>query len=123
VVANRSMLAALLRPLGFEILEANNGQAALDQVQVAPPDLVLMDVVMPVMDGLEATRRIRQNPAHQQLPIITISANASDADRTQCMAVGASGFLAKPFGRADLLEQIRTCLGLRWVVDTSEAEA
>ena len=122
VPANRTMLIDLLRPLGFDTLEANNGQAALAQVQAAAPDLILMDVSMPVMDGLEAIRQLRQSPATQSLPIIALSANASSADRTQALQAGANGFLTKPFERAILLAQLSVHLNLSWVTDEPPAD-
>ncbi len=114
VLANRTMLADLLRPLGFETLEAANGQEALDLVRTHSPDLVLMDLAMPVMDGLEAMRQIRAGKADHLVPIVALSANASNADREQALAAGASGFMAKPFGRASLLEHLGSCLNLQW---------
>ncbi|RZI81594.1 MAG: response regulator [Rubrivivax sp.] len=119
VPANRSMLIDLLRPLGFETIEANNGQAALDQVQAAHPDLVLMDLSMPVVDGLEAMRRLRQDPLTQRLPVIALSANASKVDREDALAAGASFFMAKPFDRALLLGQLGLLLSLHWLSDDS----
>ena len=122
VPANRTMLIDLLRPLGFETLEANNGQSALEQVQAAAPDLILMDVSMPVMDGLEAIRQLRQSPVTQSLPIIALSANASNADRTQALQAGANGFMTKPFERAILLAQLSVHLSLSWTTDAPLAD-
>ncbi|MDO9005563.1 MAG: ATP-binding protein [Aquabacterium sp.] len=122
VPANRTMLIDLLRPLGFETLEANNGQAALEQVQAAAPDLILMDVSMPVMDGLEAIRQLRQSAATRSLPIIALSANASNADRTEALQAGANGFMTKPFERAILLAQLSVHLSLSWTTDAPLAD-
>ncbi|MGH6646944.1 ATP-binding protein [Aquabacterium sp.] len=119
VPANRTMLIDLLRPLGFDTLEANNGQSALEQVQTAAPDLILMDVSMPVMDGLEAIRQLRGSEATRALPIIALSANASNADRAQALQAGANGFMTKPFERAILLAQLSAHLTLNWVNDGS----
>ena len=117
VVGNRAMLADLLGPLGFEICEATNGLEALEQVRTAEPDVILMDMVMAVMDGLEATRRIRRNIEWKQVPIIAVSANASGTDRAECLAAGATSFLAKPVDRDTLLEQIGMYLDLNWVLE------
>ena len=122
VPANRTMLIDLLKPLGFDTLEANNGQAALEQVQVGAPDLILMDVSMPVMDGLEAIRQLRQSPATEALPIIALSANASNADRTQALQAGANGFMTKPFERSILLAQLSAHLNLSWATDAPPAD-
>lgn len=115
VEANRVMLAALLGPLGFETAQAIHGQDALDQIEVRCPDLVLMDLAMPVMDGLEATRRLRGRPAAQALPVIALSANASDEHRDQALAAGATLFMSKPFESRTLLANMGHCLSLNWV--------
>lgn len=114
VAANRAVLADMLTPLGFAVAQAGDGRAALDQVDAAAPDLVLMDAVMPVMDGETATRQLRQRFSHEQLPVIALSANASAADQHQALAAGASAFIAKPFARDDLLTQIGRHLRIEW---------
>ena len=115
VPANRAMLVELLRALGFETREAEHGAEALALVQAAAPDLILMDLAMPVMDGLEATRRIRQLEGGQALPIIALSANASIQHRDEALASGASLFMSKPFENAALLARIGECLSLAWI--------
>lgn len=114
VIANREMLADLLRTLGFAIEEAADGKEALEQVELMPPDLILMDIMMPVMDGLEATRRIRQKPNLQAVPIIAISASATAEDQQGSMVAGASAFMTKPIDQDSLLQQIAGFLGLIW---------
>jgi signal transduction histidine kinase/CheY-like chemotaxis protein len=115
VAANRAMMTELLGALGFDTQEAIHGQDALDKVQAAPPDLVLMDLAMPVMDGLEATGRIRQTDVGKALPIIALSANAAHTHREQAMAVGATLFMSKPFDNSVLLDNLGRCLSLTWV--------
>jgi signal transduction histidine kinase/CheY-like chemotaxis protein len=117
VEANRSMMAELLHPLGFDTSQAIHGQDALSQVQAAPPDLVLMDLAMPVMDGLEATRRIRAGAVGQHVPIIALSANASNLHRDQALQAGATLFMSKPFESAVLLDYLGSCLSLTWRLD------
>lgn len=114
ITENRNMLAYLLSILGFRIDEAENGQAALERVQESKPDLILMDMLMPVMDGLEATRRIRQNETSAHIPIIIISATVSDEDQPKWRAAGGDAFVAKPIKRETLLRQIGLLLGLTW---------
>lgn len=121
VTDNRAMLAAMLQPLGFDIGHAADGQQALQQVQETNVDLVLMDVVMPVMDGLEAIRRIREFMGERPLPIIAISANASSVDGDRCMAAGANAFIVKPIDRSRLLEQVAEHLQLRWTVQRPDS--
>jgi len=123
VQSNRAMLADLLDIVGFGVCEAVNGVDAIDQVQSATPDLVLMDMAMPVMDGIEATRRIRALPSWKEIPIITVTANASDGCRTQCLSAGASGFLSKPIDREALLTLIGEQLDLHWLIDEAPPQA
>jgi signal transduction histidine kinase/DNA-binding NarL/FixJ family response regulator len=122
VVANREMLADLLRALGFAIEEAGNGKEALEQVAMMPPDLVLMDIMMPIMDGLEATRLLRASPDHAEVPIIAISASATAEDQQESMVAGASAFMTKPIDQDSLLMQIANFLGLVWEADTAPVE-
>lgn len=114
---NRVMLTDTLVPLGFEVFEARDGQEALARAQRCSPDLILMDVAMPVMDGLEATRRLRQLPAFAEVPIIAVSANATQQEATRCEDAGVDAFLAKPIVRDDLLQLIGKELGLCWVFE------
>lgn len=118
VAANREMMTELLGALGFETEDAIHGQDALDKVALTPPDLVLMDLAMPVMDGLEATRRIRATELGKTLPIIALSANASHTHRDQAMEAGATLFMSKPFDNAVLLNNLGRCLSLTWVTQS-----
>jgi len=122
VIANREMLADLLRTLGFAVEEAANGKEALEQAELMPPDLVLMDIMMPVMDGLEATRRIRKMPNLAAVPIIAISASATTEDQHGSMVAGASAFMTKPIDQDSLLLQIGNFLGLVWDTETPPKE-
>jgi CheY-like chemotaxis protein len=114
VPANRALLRDMLTPLGFECCEAGDGQQALERMRDSRPDLVLMDVVMPGMDGLEVTRHMRQMPGGQDLPIIAITADASALHREQCMAAGVNAFLTKPIEWDRLLEVIGKESVLQW---------
>jgi signal transduction histidine kinase/CheY-like chemotaxis protein len=114
VPGNRAMLSDLLGSLGFEVHQAANGLAALAYLQRARCDVVLMDMAMPVLDGLETTRRIRRNPAWRDLPVIAVSANASGTDKARCLAAGADAFVCKPIDRDRLLQLMGELLGLQW---------
>jgi PAS domain S-box-containing protein len=113
-LANRSVLRAMLSPLGFEITEAVNGLDALDSVAATRPRLVLMDLVMPVLDGFEATRRLRGLPGHEKLVIVAVSASAFKHDRADSLAVGCDDFLSKPIQLEALLECLQHHLALVW---------
>ncbi|WP_284615028.1 ATP-binding protein [Aquabacterium humicola] len=121
--ANRMPLVQALTRLGFGTMEAAHGGDALSQIEQAPPDLVLMDSVMPVMDGPETVRRLRSDEHFRALPIIMVSANASEADREASLQVGADAFIAKPVDFARLLGEIARLLGVRWVRRGAVAEA
>ncbi|HJV63795.1 MAG TPA: ATP-binding protein [Albitalea sp.] len=115
VAGNRAMLNDLLASLGFEVHEARHGGELVDLVAQVAPDLVVTDVAMPVVDGLEAIRRIRQLPQAQRLPVIAVSANASATDAQECLAAGAQMLLPKPIEREPLLLAISQLLGLHWL--------
>ncbi|WP_052288333.1 PAS domain S-box protein [Leptolyngbya iicbica] len=111
--ANLSTLSSYLQAKGYELIVARTGREALDQVAVHAPHLILMDVQMPEMDGLEAIRQIRQmpNPALAQVPIIALTALAMKGDRDRCIAAGANYYLSKPVKLRDLVTQIQGLLG------------
>jgi CheY-like chemotaxis protein len=119
VAGNRKMLIDLLAPLGFELHVATDGREALQQAERVNPHLVLMDNVMPVMDGPEATRRLRATPGLEDVPIIAISAGAQPADRAASLAAGADAVLTKPVRLDDLLDSIGSLLKLRWTAPPS----
>jgi DNA-binding response OmpR family regulator len=108
-----TILGALLRRAGYRVTTAQDGLAALASIGAEPPALVVMDVRMPRLDGLETLRRIRAAPATATLPVILMTANAEPADRAQAMACGADECLAKPFEPADLVARIRPLLERR----------
>jgi PAS domain S-box-containing protein len=112
---NRAIALDMLKPLGFATAEAENGREALDKVQSLRPDLILMDMVMPEMDGMEATRRLRQLPGLEMTPVIAVSASASGTDESSSLAAGANAFLAKPVNLGRLLSQIGSLLKLTWL--------
>ncbi|MFN3617266.1 MAG: ATP-binding protein [Aquabacterium sp.] len=115
VPVNRELLLALLQPLGFELTEAADGAEGLAKFVQTEPDLVLMDLVMPVMDGLEAMRRIRASgPAGAAVPILALSANAGQHDRAQAHSAGANHFIPKPVPHNELIDWIGQALGLVW---------
>jgi DNA-binding response OmpR family regulator len=101
------MISYLLREEGHLVTAARDGQEALDMVEKDPPDLIIMDVMMPRMDGLEATRRIRQI---MNVPIIILSAKGETSDKVAGLQLGADDYLAKPFEPAELLARVQAVL-------------
>ena len=115
VPQNRAVLMDMLQALGFSVADARNGQECLSMLDSFKPDLILMDAMMPVMDGHEATRRIRQMPAWATVPIITVTASAASEDELRSYAAGANAFLAKPVEHDLLLATIGKQLSLQWI--------
>ncbi len=109
-VINQMIMQELLAPCGAEIVLAGNGQEAVDAVNARPFDLVLMDMQMPVMDGLEATRIIRTRPEAANMPIIAVTANAMSEDKDRGFACGMNDYLTKPVEPAGLLKVLRVWL-------------
>ncbi|EFO80723.1 two-component hybrid sensor and regulator [Oscillochloris trichoides DG-6] len=95
-----------LHSRGYTVAVANNGQEALDSIEQAQPELILMDIQMPVMDGIEATRRLRAMPAYSEIPIIALTALAMPGDRERCLAAGANAYLTKPISLRHLVQMI-----------------
>ncbi len=120
---NRQVLTSILSPLGFNIVIARNGQAALDQARIYHPDLVLMDLVMPVMSGYDAVRAMREDSELQQTPIIAISASAFEADHDQSMMMGCDAFVPRPVDADQLFEVLARLLNLIWVYETMPDQA
>ena len=99
-----------LRTSGYEIDEAVNGEKALAAVAAERPDLILMDIQLPVMDGYEVTRRIKADPALRSIPIIAITSYAMGEDEKRARAAGCDDFVAKPYSPRVLLEKVRQYL-------------
>lgn len=123
VPQNRAMLMDMLEALGFGVAEARNGQECLSLLDSFQPDLIIMDVMMPVMDGHAATRKIRQTPPWSGIPIIQVTASASHEDELACYASGANAFLAKPVEHDLLLAAIGRQLSLAWITESPPLEA
>ncbi|MGR9013993.1 MAG: PAS domain S-box protein [Gammaproteobacteria bacterium] len=122
VDVNRVLLFDMLSHLGFETVVAANGRACLDSVEKRLPDLVLLDMVMAEMDGLEVARRLRCLSGFGQTPIIAVSASASGTDVAEAMEAGVSVFLPKPVNMKRLMAQIGGLLDLDWIYALPEAE-
>jgi signal transduction histidine kinase/ActR/RegA family two-component response regulator len=105
---NQKVVLGILRKKGYRIDIANHGREAIDKLESAatPYDVVLMDVQMPVLDGLEATRILRGNPRWNDLPIIAMTAHAMTGDRERCLAAGMSGYISKPIQPANLISMV-----------------
>jgi PAS domain S-box-containing protein len=114
---NRRLLRDLLAPLGFELLEAEDADACFRLAASAKPDAILLDLRMPGMDGLEATRHLRAQAATRDVVIIAVSASAFEENRERCLEAGANDFLPKPFRLERLTELLRDHLGIELVYE------
>jgi PAS domain S-box-containing protein len=118
IAENRALIVGLLGELGFEMHEAHNGLVGVNTAVAVKPDLIVMDNVMPVMSGHEATQRLRQTPGLASVPIVAVSASASSADQCNSLVTGASAFVPKPIDVDLLLHHIGELTKLVWIRET-----
>jgi two-component system, cell cycle response regulator DivK len=104
---NRRILRDLLTSVGFQLFEAEDGAQGIAAAEAHSPDLILMDIQMPILDGYEATRRIKADPTLKHIPIIVITSYALSGDETEARAAGCDAYVAKPFSPRALLAKIR----------------
>ena len=107
---NRIILRDLLNSAGFEVIEAVDGQAGVDLAEAEMPDLILMDIQLPVLDGYEATRKIKMNPSLESIPVIAVTSYALGGDEAKARAAGCDGYIAKPFSPRLLLAKVHEFL-------------
>ena len=122
VPVNVRLLEALLAPRGYEVIAATDGRTALELVQSAKPDLVLLDVVMPGTDGYEVCRTLRGRDETAVLPVIMLTAS-DGAEKTRAIEAGADDFIAKPFDRQELLTRVDSLLRIKRYHDTIKSQA
>ena len=115
---NRAVISNFLLPLGFTISEATNGREGVAKAIETRPDMVLMDLVMPVMDGFEATRTIRQVSECRDMKVIALSASVFEESRQKSREAGCTDFLPKPVHAESLFEKMHLHLGLEWVYES-----
>ena len=104
---NRRIMRDLFSNAGFELVEAVTGEEGVRMAAAERPDLILMDIQLPVMDGYEATRRIKANPALKRIPIIAVTSYALSGDEEKARAAGCDGYVSKPFSPRQLLAKVR----------------
>src|SRR5262249_53013185 len=108
---NKRLVRKILVAKGYEVLEAEDGLTGVEMVQRERPDLVLMDINIPGIDGMEATARLKQNPDVKHIPVIALTANAMVGDREKIIAAGCDGYMPKPINNALLVETIKKFVG------------
>jgi len=107
---NRYLARFLLEHGGFTVATANNGLEALEQARARKPDLILMDIQMPVMDGYEATRELKADPTLQAVPVVALTAYAMPQEREQALAAGCAGHIEKPIDTRTFIATLRQYL-------------
>ena len=117
-LVNQKLVQTLLLNNGFAVDIVGNGREALSAIEHRAYGAVLMDIQMPIMDGLEATRTIRRDARFTELPIIALTANAMVGDRERCIEAGMNDYISKPIDRGKLFEVLR-----KWISNTSRGPA
>lgn len=119
---NLRLLEAILGPRGYQLVTAESGTAGLEAVHREHPDIVLLDIIMPGLNGYDVCRRLRDDPATRYLPIVMITASG-DQERVQALEAGADDFIAKPFNQLELLARVRSLLRLKEYYDTIKQQS
>ncbi len=115
-----AVMVDLLTPLGFELINADNGQLGLDKAIAINPDLIITDLAMPIMDGFELAKQLRQQPKFSDTPIIAVTASVFDYDQQQSYAAGCNAFVPKPFRTETLFAELQHWLKLTWIYEQPE---
>lgn len=109
---NRRILRDLLTSAGFDVIEAVDGEKGVFAATEVNPDLILLDIQLPIIDGYEAARRIKSNPATRHIPIIAVTSYALSGDEAKAREAGCDGYIAKPFSPRHVLATVRKFLAL-----------
>jgi CheY-like chemotaxis protein len=108
---NRIVCSTILRHFGYRVVEAFNGQDGIAAARAERPDLILMDISIPIIDGWEATQVLKHDPATRHIPIVALTAHALAADRERAMQVGCDGYLAKPCEPRTVVAEVQRLVG------------
>jgi len=110
---NRRLVEFLLRSRGYRVREATTAQEAFEILKTERPDLILMDVQLPGMDGIEATRKLKGDAVTRDIPVVAVTSYAMTGDREQAMAAGCAGYITKPIDTATFVEKVAAGLGVK----------
>lgn len=109
---NRKLLRSVLEVHGYRCLEAVNGREGVEVAKQHLPDAILMDIQMPVMGGIEATRRLKNDPRTREIPVLALTSHAMNSDKERITAAGCDGYLAKPLNLNEVLHQLQRYLAV-----------
>jgi DNA-binding response OmpR family regulator/anti-anti-sigma regulatory factor len=119
---NLQLISDILSELSVEVSVESNGMSALEQISREPPDLILMDVQMPIMDGFDACERLKANPSTSHIPVIFMTALADRVDKLKGLSLGAIDYITRPFDQGELLARVQVHLQLRTLTKTLEEQ-
>jgi two-component system, cell cycle response regulator DivK len=108
---NRRLAGFLLRSQGYQVREATTAMAAFEMVEKDRPDLIVMDIQLPGIDGLEATRKLKEQPATADIPVIAVTSYAMKGDREKALAAGCAGYVTKPIDKNTFIQEVAAHLG------------
>ena len=114
---NRRLAGFLLRSQGYEVREATSAMAAFEMVDKDRPDLIVMDIQLPGIDGLEATRKLKEQPATADIPVIAVTSYAMKGDREKALAAGCAGYVTKPIDKNTFIQEVAAQLGKKPKID------
>jgi two-component system, cell cycle response regulator DivK len=120
---NRELLRELLENRGYDVVEAPDGQEALRMIEQTHPDILLLDIGMPVLDGFAVMRKIRENPSLATLPVLAVTAYAMQGDRDNVLNAGFDGYLSKPINACDLANEVERLLRKRQDRNTAPSQS
>jgi CheY-like chemotaxis protein len=111
--ANRRLVEFLLKSRGYRVREARTAPEAFELLKTERPDLIVVDVQLPGMDGLEATRKLKENLLTRDIPVVAVTSSAMTGDREQALAAGCAGYITKPIDTATFIQEVAAGLGVK----------
>lgn len=121
-ILNKRLVRKILASKGYEVLEASDGLGGIEMADQERPDLILMDINLPGIDGMEATGRLKTSPELRNIPVVALTANAMRGDREKIMAAGCDEYLQKPVSSAKLIETVQRFIGPASVEEINQVQ-